>query len=426
MRDVELYRHAPEGTTTYSYNPGGQLVASDGPEGKTSYFYDERGNLVREVSASAAGAYAWTPENRLVSVSKADGTVVSFTYDADGRRTEKRVGATVTTFAHENGRLVSLISGSEIATFTYDDAGAPLTITTGGKTYAYRFDERGSVIELTDTATDQAAASYRQDAWGRIVEQTGPQALRDATPYAFVGAHGVMWDGETGLYLMGARYYDPSVGRFISQDPAQSNSSETAYSYATANPVTNIDPGGEKTFKRKVCWSWKRSGGKFRCRDGASRELKPFRVPACRSSGSYTNDDPIYWLAKTTCVYKIIGKLDVVRLVCKPLGNFPGCVSQARKIDLEGYLSRKGRGKKWEKHPGPDRLRRLLRDMAERETRWKHSSCRGKKWCRIAAMAAIVAHAMATFCATDPGDICQGNRVRPRSKSGYTGAEDRF
>lgn len=63
----------------------------------------------------------------------------------------------------------------------------------------------------------------------------------------FLGAAGGVEDTATGLTLLGARFYDPVLGRFLSVDPeldpgkpAQFN----AYLYAGQNPVTFSDPTG--------------------------------------------------------------------------------------------------------------------------------------------------------------------------------------
>ncbi|WP_414932533.1 RHS repeat-associated core domain-containing protein [Streptomyces chrestomyceticus] len=57
-------------------------------------------------------------------------------------------------------------------------------------------------------------------------------------PYRFAGGY----QGPTGLYHLGARYYDPSVGRFTQPDP--SGQEKNPYLYAEGDPVKRIDPGG--------------------------------------------------------------------------------------------------------------------------------------------------------------------------------------
>jgi RHS repeat-associated protein len=49
-------------------------------------------------------------------------------------------------------------------------------------------------------------------------------------------------DTSTGLYKMGARYYQPELGRWSQQDP--SGQEANAYLYVGANPINFIDPSG--------------------------------------------------------------------------------------------------------------------------------------------------------------------------------------
>jgi len=59
-------------------------------------------------------------------------------------------------------------------------------------------------------------------------------------------------DAETGLVYMGARYYDPVAGRFLSVDPKGFNErnvhSHSRYAYANNNPLKYIDPDGKDAF----------------------------------------------------------------------------------------------------------------------------------------------------------------------------------
>jgi hypothetical protein len=53
-------------------------------------------------------------------------------------------------------------------------------------------------------------------------------------------------DEDDGFYFMRARYYEAGVGRFLSQDPIPSNNSINGYVYGNSNPITAIDPSGNK------------------------------------------------------------------------------------------------------------------------------------------------------------------------------------
>ena len=66
------------------------------------------------------------------------------------------------------------------------------------------------------------------------------------TPFGFVGKWQYQTDNDSGLMLLGHRYYDASVGRFISSDPAKQGTNW--YAYCGSNPNTRIDPNGQWFF----------------------------------------------------------------------------------------------------------------------------------------------------------------------------------
>jgi RHS repeat-associated protein len=76
-----------------------------------------------------------------------------------------------------------------------------------------------------------------------IVHETSTDSK---TAYGFTGKE---YEAETGLSYFGARYYDPKIGRFVSEDPAEGdlNNPQTfnKYAYALNNPIKMIDPNGK-------------------------------------------------------------------------------------------------------------------------------------------------------------------------------------
>jgi RHS repeat-associated protein len=95
---------------------------------------------------------------------------------------------------------------------------------------------------IATTAADGSVKSETlYDAWGNPILKVGSSANK----FAYTGHQA---DAETGLYYFKARYYDPEIGRFISQDPAAGKELQPAsyqkYLYAYANPLAFIDPTG--------------------------------------------------------------------------------------------------------------------------------------------------------------------------------------
>jgi RHS repeat-associated protein len=123
--------------------------------------------------------------------------------------------------------------------------------TNGGMLY-YQYDGKRSVSEVTDRHGD-IIERYRYDAFGGIFTGT-------TSPYNFNGFTGMRYDGKTGLVDMNARLYDPTVGRFMTEDtyPGELNQTQSLnrYSYVMNNPVNNWDPTGHVTESMSSLPSW--------------------------------------------------------------------------------------------------------------------------------------------------------------------------
>ena len=121
-----------------------------------------------------------------------------------------------------------------------------LATATSDAVYCYHFNANGNTTALTD-ATQNIVNSYAYDPFGQVLDEqeTIPQ------PFKFVGQFGVMAESY-GLYYMRARYYDPGVGRFISEDPIGfAGGDVNLFAYVKDDPVSFIDPWG--LFKIKIC-----------------------------------------------------------------------------------------------------------------------------------------------------------------------------
>ena len=85
-------------------------------------------------------------------------------------------------------------------------------------------------------AAGAATFTRQYDAWGNL------EAGANVLGYAFTGRE---WDPDTGLYYYRARYYDPRLGRFISEDPMGFNAGDpNFYAYVFSNPANRVDPSG--------------------------------------------------------------------------------------------------------------------------------------------------------------------------------------
>jgi len=128
-------------------------------------------------------------------------------------------------------------SGVAQRTYLYGLRRISQTQVASGTTSYYGYDAHGDARYLMDS-TGAVTDTYDYDAFGNLVGSTG------TTPNVY-RYQGEALDAETGLYYLRARYYDPTVGRFLNVDP-MTDQGEHPYEYAAADPVNGHDPTGRR------------------------------------------------------------------------------------------------------------------------------------------------------------------------------------
>lgn len=108
----------------------------------------------------------------------------------------------------------------------------------------YHNDVSGTPIAATDAAGNLL--------WKESYRPYGEKLIRQATSsFNQIGFHGKPFDDNTGLSYMGARYYDPVLGRFLGTDSVGFDTSNihsfNRYAYANNNPYKYVDPDGKMT-----------------------------------------------------------------------------------------------------------------------------------------------------------------------------------
>ncbi len=195
--------------------------------------YDILGNLV---SDSTRQQLKWNAEGHLTEVTSAAGKV-TFAYSADGLRTRKKSNAGDSTYY---GRYAEIAANGDIIRSYYagDRLVARSTLLWG--TRNYHPDRLGTPMVITNE-TGQLIEVLAHDAFG-VVTGAYSQVPDDRD---FTGGRK---DDETGLVLLGDRYYDPAIARFISPDSVVADvrrpQTLNRYSYASNDPVNRVDPGG--------------------------------------------------------------------------------------------------------------------------------------------------------------------------------------
>ncbi len=164
---------------------------------------------------------------------------VSFKYDPFGRRIYKSSSSATSVFAYDGDNLVEETNASGTAVARYADTqniDEPLATLRSGATSYYHADGLGSVTSLSSPA-GSIANTYTYDSFGNLTNSTGSLV----SPFRYTARES---DTETGLYYYRARYYDPAVGRFLSEDPIGFDGGENFYAYTRNSPVDLKDPFG--------------------------------------------------------------------------------------------------------------------------------------------------------------------------------------
>ena len=198
---------------------------------KTSYTYDGFNRL-----------------NNTETIKAGERTAAEYIYDGDDLRVSKTVRksgsgyrAEVTNYLYDRQNVI-LETDAEGNTRASYVKGINYVSKTDGENRVsyYLFNGHGDVVQTVDAAGN-TQNQYEYDIWGNPVLTI--EASENAIRYA-----GEFLDLETGLYYLRARFYDPYIGRFTTEDSYwgedENPLSLNLYTYCANDPVRYVDPSG--------------------------------------------------------------------------------------------------------------------------------------------------------------------------------------
>jgi RHS repeat-associated protein len=238
-------------TTTYSYTAGTHKLASTAGGLVGSYGYNTNGQTTTRPGGQTL---TYNPTGQLATLTTGAGSQQRV-YTTDGTLLavmDSANGATVYLGDTELHAPTGATTAAQItATRTYSAAGGAqaerVFTTTSKTTYFLDTDPHNSATTTIDAATGQLAATRYNDPFGNPrVTSTGAAASTGTWP----DTHGYLnapVDTLSGLTHLGARDYDPTLGRFVTVDPIfdpTNPQQDNGYTYAFNNPITAADPSG--------------------------------------------------------------------------------------------------------------------------------------------------------------------------------------
>lgn len=234
----------PDAVPTATYSPGNRQVEF----GDHTLTFDANGNTTTITRAGGTTTLTWDARNRLTALA-APGTRATFTYGS-GRREAKTVNGAPTGYLYDGADVIQQLNDAANTIYIRSLAVDELLALSGPQgTLAPLADALASTMVITDN-TGAPSGDYRYAPFGATESTIAPPI----NPFQFTGRE----NDQLGLYHYRARYYDPVLHRFISEDPIGfSGGNANLYAYVHSSPVNWTDPFGLDA----VITRWRCCGG---------------------------------------------------------------------------------------------------------------------------------------------------------------------
>jgi RHS repeat-associated protein len=246
------------GSYTYAYmayaDPDAVTQIANGVS-TTTFTYDNNGNVTQKTVDGTTTTYVYDYANRLTALG-VEGATTTYAYDSTGNRVSQ-TGTTTTYFYPFKWYSVASSTGSgakyatttdyvfngDMLLATIDQQTASGVATGTAKTRYVHPDHLGSTNVVTDENGNVVQTlDYYPYGATRISSATSTNERRK-----YIG----QFSDDSGLSYLNARYYSPTQGQFMTEDPVfwgkqniSNPQSLNTYSYANDNPITGKDPNG--------------------------------------------------------------------------------------------------------------------------------------------------------------------------------------
>ncbi|MEH0936263.1 RHS repeat-associated core domain-containing protein [Micromonospora psammae] len=247
-------------TTTYNYDGNGQnkphtltsTTRSGGSTGTTSYTYDAAGNTTGRSAAQGSQTLTWDDAGKLTGITGGTSGDNTFVYDADGNLLLQKEPGKTTLYLPGQQHTLNTATGVVNGNRYYALPGGGSCIRSGSGT-AYTF----AVADHQGTPHLYLDSTAQNPIWRQYTPYGGPRGAAVTAPDNRGFLDKPM--SSTGLTIIGARAYDPTVGRFTSVDPVidvKDPQQWNPYAYGHNSPIVWSDPTGMKDCADDRCTTY--------------------------------------------------------------------------------------------------------------------------------------------------------------------------
>jgi RHS repeat-associated protein len=231
----------PHQEQTQAYEAGDRVVMLSRSDGsKTELAYDANGQVTSKTTTRGADVerwlYGWNARGELVSLRTPNGKVWTYRYDGAGRRIQKK-GPTGDTWRYVwmgHVPLHVLRNGELAETYVHEPGGTCPVLRDDGNVHFILPDQNDSPSEEIG-ADGSLEWKAQKGTWG---ERFSMRGAAGGEPFL-----GQWYDAESGLHYNYFRYYDPETGRYLSPDPIDLLGGLNAYA-CVSDPVRQYDRFG--------------------------------------------------------------------------------------------------------------------------------------------------------------------------------------
>lgn len=299
IQNVTEYTGSAQASSyNFSYDAMDRILTSD--QFDEIYSYDGNGNratleTVKSTPDALGATYEYDQWNRLKKVTTGANKVVEYVYNGDNLMVERKENGITMRYYYDRDKIIAegtVGTGNSVtpkASYLHGGTGLIMREDEANSSKAYYITNgHGDVTEVRN-ASGTVLNSYSYDIWGNVIQKTGSYP----NPFLYSGEY---WDDTTKLQYLRARWYDPSMGRFITKDTYEGDITDpltlNLYTYVHNNPLIYTDPSG-------MCVAGKDAGCYIDSHSGMDNLLNPLVADEVAKNSS------IWWTIensyKSTC-----------------------------------------------------------------------------------------------------------------------------